>query len=321
LNLKQSITLQLTIANIATMDYVDTLRALVAVVDAGGFAKASRVMGASPAWVTRAVAQLEARLGVRVLARTTRVVRVTQPGARYVEDCRRILADLAEAESALQGTHARPVGRLTITAPVMFGQMHVMPIVERYLKAYPDVDLACWFVDRNVRLIEEGVDLAIRLGPLTENLLQAVPVGQVRRIVCASPAYLRRRGTPTTPADLAQHTLIYGGAIDTSAEWQFATNGVVKPMLLRPRLVSSTTEAARTAALAGIGITRMMSYQAASLVANGQLVRLLAEFEPPPLPIHVVHREGARVPPKVRTFVDMAVRSLRSNTALRAAAL
>ena len=188
------------------MDRLHLMRVLVAVVDAGGFAGAARKLDLSPPAITRAIAALESRLAVRLLTRTTRVVRVTEAGARYAEDCRRILAEVDEADEAAGGVHAVPRGRLTITAPVLFGGMHVVPVVTEFLDRFPEVSAACWFVDRVVNIVDEGVDVAVRIGELPDSSAQAIRVGAVRRVICAAPAYLERHGTPVHPDELARHT-------------------------------------------------------------------------------------------------------------------
>jgi DNA-binding transcriptional LysR family regulator len=288
----------------------------VAVVDSGGFASAARKLHLSPPVVTRAVAELEERLGLRLLTRTTRVVRVTDAGARFAEDCRRILAEIDEAETAATGTHASPRGTLTLTAPVLFGQLYVTPILVRYLRQFPEVDAQCLFLDRIVNVVEEGIDVAVRIGELPDSSLQATRVGRVRRVLVAAPAYLQAHGVPQRPEDLAGHTIAAASGVNPVSEWRF--NDAGKPLLqrLQPRLRTTTNDSAIAAAVAGLGITRLLSYQVAALVAAGQLQVVLEDFEAAPLPVHVVHHEGRRATQKVRAFVDLAVQSLRADPAL-----
>lgn len=299
------------------MDRLQAMEAFVAVVDCGGFASAARRLDLSAPVVTRAVAELEARLGVRLLTRTTRAVRVTEAGARYAEDCRRILADMAEADSATSGSRSALKGLLGVTAPVLFGNLHVTPIVAGYLQRYPDVDAHCVFVDRVVNLVDEGLDVAVRIGELPDSSLKAVAVGRVRRMLVASPAYLAAQGRPQRPADLAGHTLIQPVGVSPYPEWRFAEGGRPLVQRIRPRLRTTTNDAARSFALAGLGIARLISYQVADALARGELLPLLEDFETPPLPVHVVHHEGRHMTQKVRAFVDLAVDALRANPALR----
>lgn len=299
------------------MDRLSAMAAFLAVVDTGGFASAARKLKVSPSVVTRAVGELEARLGVRLLARTTRFVRVTEAGNGYADDCRRILAQLDEADSAAAGTHAAPSGRLSVTAPVNFGRMYVLPVVHRYLARFAQVDVHCWFVDRVVNLVDEGVDVAVRIGDLPDSSLQAVQVGQVRRVLCAAPDYLARHGTPQRPEDLARHVVIASTGMATTSEWRFHEGGHTLPVRVLPRLTVTTNEAAAASAEAGFGITRLPLYQIAQAVQEGRLVLVLQGFERAPLPIHVVHREGRHAPHKVRAFIDEAVAALQGDPRLR----
>jgi DNA-binding transcriptional LysR family regulator len=275
------------------MDRLQAMAAFVAVVDAGGFAAAARRLNVSPSVVTRAVSELEERVGVRLLTRTTRFVRVTDAGTRYADDCRRILADLDEADGAAAGSHAAPKGRLTVTGPVNFGRMYVLPIVHQYLAEFTQVDVTCWFVDRVVNLVDEGVDVAVRIGDLPDSSLQAVQVGQVRQVLCASPDYLARHGTPQRPEALPDHVIVAATGVSPTSEWRFHEGRKQLPVRLQPRLTVTTNEAAAASAAAGQGITRLPLYQIAQAVQEGRLQLVLEDFERVPMPIHVVHREGA----------------------------
>jgi DNA-binding transcriptional LysR family regulator len=261
------------------MDRLQAMTAFVAVVDGGGFAPAARKLNLSPPVVTRAVAELEARLGVRLLTRTTRVVRVTEAGARFADDCRRVLATVDEAEEAATGSHAVPRGHLTVTSPALFGAMFITPIVTDYLTRYPEVDASCWFVDRVVNLVDEGVDAAVRIGELPDSSLQAVRVGQVRRVICASPAYLARAGTPATPDELALHCVISAGGVTPSPDWRIDDGGIPRVVKLRPRLTTTSNDGAIAAALGGFGLTRVLSYQVAEHLREGRLQRVLIACE------------------------------------------
>ncbi|MDT9002244.1 LysR family transcriptional regulator [Paucibacter sp. APW11] len=299
------------------MDRFHLIKVFVAVVDAEGFAGAARQLNLSPPAVTRAIAELESHLGVRLFTRTTRVVRVTEAGARYVEDCRRILAELAEADESVSGLHATPRGRLTVTAPALFGALFITPVVAEYLQRYPEVNASCWFLDRVVNLVEEGVDVALRIGELADSSLQAVRVGQVRRVIVAAPDYLQRQGVPQTPEDLSAHTIVAASGVTPTPEWRFRdTDGGPRSIKLQPRMVTTTNDSAVAAAVGGFGLSRLMSYQVAEHVQAGRLQIVLSDYESAPLPVHLVHREGRHASQKARAFLDLAIERLRSNKAL-----
>jgi DNA-binding transcriptional LysR family regulator len=298
------------------MDKLHAMSAFAAVVDAGGFAGAARRLGLSPPAVTRAINELESHLGVRLLTRTTRAVRVTDAGARYAEDCRRILQAIEEADESAGGAHAAPKGRLSVAAPSLFGARFVAPVVGDYLQRYPDMRVSCWFLDRVVQLLEEGVDAALRIGDLPDAGLSAVRVGQVRRVVCAAPAYLDQRGTPDAPEELAAHAVIAAGGAVPAAEWRLLVGGNARMIKLEARLHTTTHEAALQAALAGVGIARLPWFLVADAVKSGTMRVLLHSHETAPLPVHVVHREGRHPTQKVRAFVDLAVQALRAEPLL-----
>ncbi len=299
------------------MDRFQAMSTFVTVVETGGFASAARKLDVSPSVVSRVVTELEERLGVRLLTRTTRVVRLTDAGNGFFEDCRRILGEVDTAELAARGTHASPRGVLSLTAPVLFGRLHVTPIVLDYLSRYPEADANCWFVDRVVNLVDEGIDVAVRIAQLPDSSLQAIPVGRVRRVLCASPAYLAKHGTPSRPEDLDAHTIIASTGSSSPPEWRLHDGDRTVIVRTRARFITTTNDSAIDAALADFGIARLLSYQVAHHVSEGRLVIVLAEFEPPPLPIHLVHREGRHVTQKVRAFLDLAVATLRADASLR----
>lgn len=298
------------------MDRLHLISVFVAVVDATGFAGAARKLNISPPAVTRAINELETHLGVRLLTRTTRVVRVTEPGARYAEDCRHILAQLAEADESVAGMQRTPRGRLTITAPVLFGAKFVAPIVTEYLQDNPEVVAACWFLDRVVNMLEEGADIGIRIGELPDSSMHATSVGRVRRVICAAPAYLELHGVPRAPVELQSHVIVSASAVTPTPEWRFAENGEPCIVKLQPRMTTTSNDSALAAALAGFGVTRLLSYQVAEFVKDGRLRPLLSEFELPSMPVHVVHREGQHASKKARSFIDLVVERLRANPAL-----
>lgn len=298
------------------MDRFHLMNVFVAVAEEQGFAGGARRLGLSPPAVTRAIAALEHRLGVKLLNRTTRYVRATDAGARYLESARRILSEIDEADEAAAGTHAAPRGELAVTAPVLFGSLYVVPGIVDFLERYPDVSVSALFLDRVVGLLEEGLDVGVRIGELPDSTLRAIPVGFVRRVVCASPRYLEKHGVPREPAELARHAIVAASPVSPSVEWRFGAGKQSVTAKIKPRLSVTSNDAAIRAALLGFGITRLMSYQVADHLAAGRLERVLVAREPPPLPIHVIHVEGRQASAKVRGFVDLLVDRLRSYPAL-----
>lgn len=297
------------------MDHLQSLRAFVAVADAAGFAAAARRLDCSPPAVTRAIAALEGRLGVLLLQRSTRSVRLTETGERFLQDCRRILAELDEAERAAAGVQGEAQGLLAITAPQMFGRLHVAPLIADFLRAQPRVQLRSLFIDRLVHLLDEGIDVAVRIAHLPDSGLTALPVGSLRRLVVGSPEYLAREGRPQTPQDLARHQAI-GFSFDalTPKPWRFRDGQVAHP---RVAWVSNNNEVSIAAAEAGQGLTRCLAYQAAEGLRAGRLSIVLAEHELPPVPVHIVYPAGRRAPAKVRAFVDFARERLAAEPVLR----
>jgi len=294
------------------MDRLESMRVFVAVAETGGFAAAARRLAMSPAAVTRAVAALEARIGARLLTRTTRVVRLTEAGTRFLADCRRILSEVEEAERSAAGSHAEPRGHIAITAPYMFGRMYVAPVVLDFLAAHPHVTARTLFADRIVDLLEEGMDVAVRIAHLPDSTLTAIRVGSVRRVVCASPEFLAQHGTPRAPADLSRFPTIAFSQDATRVRWTFGRGRKVQTVTFEPLLTVNTSDVAIAAAVAGRGLTRVLSYMIGPEVRAGRLKIVLSEFEPPPLPVSVVHPEGRRAAAKVRAFVDFAVERLRA---------
>lgn len=294
------------------MDRLDGMRVFVAVAEAGGFAPAARALRLSPPAVTRAVAALEDRIGSRLLHRTTRTVRLTEAGVRFLADAKRILAELEEAEATAAGAHAEPRGQLVVTAPLLFGTMHVAPVVLGFLDRYPQVAARTLFVDRVVDLMDEGIDVAVRIAELPDSSLAAVRVGSLRRVVCASPDFLARHGTPQTPRDLEGLEGIGFQSASPLASWVFRRGDgggdTVRP---RMRLLVNNADLAVTAAAEGRGVTRVLHYQAADAVRDGRLRIVLADHEPPRIPVHLVHLEGRRAAARVRAFVDFAAERLR----------
>lgn len=298
------------------MDRLYLMSVFVAVAEAESFAKASRNLGISPPTVTRAITALEDKLGVRLLTRTTRVVRLTEAGARYLDDSRRIMTEVDEADESAAGINATPRGQLRVTAPVLFGKIFVTPVILEYLDLYSAVNVSALFLDRVVNLVEEGIDIAIRIGELPDSSLRAAKVGMVRQVVVAAPRYLQEYGIPLHPSDLKSHRIVAAMGITALPDWKFYAHG--KPMSARvaPRMTVTTIESAIEAVRSGWGMTRLLSYQVAPYFKQGQLKTVLSEFEPPALPIHVVHQDGRRPTAKVRAFVDLVVERLRADPAL-----
>ena len=298
------------------MDRFHLMAVYVAVAEEESFAGGARRLGMSPPAVTRAIAALEKRLGVSLLTRTTRFVRATDAGQRYLEQARRILAEADEADEAVAGVNSAPRGQLAVTAPVLFGRMFVMPSIVDYLRHFPDMAISAVFLDRVVNLLEEGMDVGVRIGELPDSSMRAVTVGHVRRVVCAAPDYLKKHGVPRTPSEISEHTVIAASPVSPSVDWKFADGKKTTSVKLTPRLTVTNNESAIVAAAQGFGLARLLSYQVAAFLASGQLKAVLGDYEPPRLPIHVLHSEGRRASAKVRTFVDMLVERLRGDKAL-----
>lgn len=293
------------------------MQVFVTVSEEGGFAAASRKLDVSPAAVTRAIVALEEQLGTVLLQRTTRNVRLTDAGRQYFDDSRAILASIAEANEAASGVNAEPRGHLSVTASVLFGRMFLMPCIVEYMQRYPQVEVSAHLLDRVVNLVEEGMDVAVRIGHLPDSSLRAFRVGQIRRVLCASPAYLEANGVPGHPSDLLQHTIVSSSAISPRVEWQFGKADEQLTVRMKPRLIVTSNDAAMQAAIGGLGITRLLSYQVAQEVARGGLILLLEEFEEAPWPVQVVHREGKYGSFKVRAFIDCVVERLRAQPELQ----
>jgi DNA-binding transcriptional LysR family regulator len=293
------------------------MQVFVAVGEEQGFAAAARRLGMSPPAVTRAISALEQELSVKLLQRTTRIVRLTDAGSRYLLDCKRLLGELADAEQAVSGQAGEPRGQLAITASVMFGRLFVAPILLDFLQRHPQVTGRAVLADRVLDLIEEGLDVAVRIARLADASFSAVRVGSVRQVVVASPAYLKKQGVPRVPKDLSECTVVSFASDRAQPLWSFVTGKQALSIRPHSRLIVNSSEVAIQAAVSGAGVTRALSYMVASEVKAGRLRIILSEFEPEPLPIHVIHREGRRAAPRVRAFVDDAVAKLRGNALLK----
>ncbi len=298
------------------MDRFTQMLVFQSVSEEESFAAAARKLDMSPPAVTRTIAALEERLGVRLLNRTTRYVRPTETGMRYLEDTRKIIEELEAADEAATGINAYPRGQLRITAPTLFGKLHILPSITKYLEQYPDMRIEALLLDRLVNLVEEGIDVGVRIGELPDSSYRAIRVGQVRHILVASPSYLKKNGIPKSLDELVNHRLIGSSAGEFSSRWKFQLNGKEKTVRLQPKLILSTNDAAIEAAASGFGITRVISYQVAEQLKNGKLKIVLAKYEKASLPVHIIHREGRGSPVRIRSFIDLLRTDLQSNKAL-----
>ena len=287
------------------MDQLHMLRTFVAVADRASFAEAARRLRISPTAASRAVAALEASLGAVLLRRTTRSVRVTEEGAAYLQHCRVALGELDDAALALHGDRATPSGTLVLTAPVTFGRLHILPIVTALLRANPSLKVELTLVDRIVRLVDEGIDVAVRIGDLSDSRLHALKVAEVRRVLVASPTYLAAHGTPANVPALHDHALLSFTELDHMHEWRFGPSGKIA-IRIEPRLTLNTADAAVAAAIDGLGIVRLLSYQVIDAVASGQLVNLFDDLAPLPLPVHLVYQANRRASVNVSALIDAA---------------
>jgi DNA-binding transcriptional LysR family regulator len=294
------------------MDRFESMSTFVAVVEAGGFSAASRKLGMPLATVSRKVADLEEQLKARLLVRSTRSISLTDTGRDYFESCRRLLEDLAEAERLAAGEYRAPKGSLVISAPVVFGRAYLAPIVVDFLQAYPDIDVDLRLGAGGDNLIEQQIDLAIRIGVQPDSSLMAIRAGEIRHVVVASPSYLQRRGLPKHPRDLIEHSCVTLAPHETATEWIFMYDKGANKYPVRSRLIVTTAEAAADAAVAGVGIAHLFCYQVSKPVADGTLQLLIREFEPPPFPVNLVYAAGRHMPQKLRAFIDFVLPRLKS---------
>ena len=288
------------------MDRLDAMSVLVTAAEAGSLSAASRRLGTPLATVSRKVSELETHLGTRLLNRSSRRLTLTEAGRSYIEACKRILDDVREAERAASGEYSTPRGELILTAPIVFGRLHVLPVVSEFLKAYPEIDIRMVLADRVANLFEDQVDLAVRIGDLPDSSLIASRVGAIRRVTCASPAYFAAHGGLRAPADLSTHDCVTFDGLMSPQAWTFMAGRTELTVSIHSRLVVTTAEAAIDAAIAGIGITRVLSYQIADCLRAGTLESALEAFEPPAWPVHLVHGSGPFLPQKLRAFRDFS---------------
>jgi len=293
------------------MDKLRAMEIFVCIVDEGSLTAAADAIGMSGPSVVRALAALERAMSVRLMNRTTRRSSLTDEGREYYERCKRVLAEVEEADASISARRAAPSGRLRLTAPVAYGRMHVAPIVVDFMAKYPQMEIELLLLDRIIDLVEEGVDVALRIGNLPDSTLVAVPAGATRRVVCAAPSYLKRAGVPQSPADLLDHRCIVFSGLSRGTDWLFAGKRSAQ-VDVHPALRTNQFDVAVDACLRGLGCGQFLSYQVDWLVNAGKLKRVLGEFEPAPLPIHVVYPHGRHVSANVRAFMDMAVPGLRA---------
>jgi DNA-binding transcriptional LysR family regulator len=294
------------------MDRLEAMSVLVAVADAGSLSAASRRLGTPLATVSRKVSELEEHLKTRLLNRSSRRMTLTDPGRSYVAACKRIIEQVDEAEREATGEYRAPKGQLTVTAPVVFGRHHVLLVALEFLKAHPAIDLRLVLSDHILNLLEDSIDLAIRIGVLPDSSLIATRIGSTRHVVCASPGYLAARGRPRNPDDLSGHDCITFENLASPRAWNFKSGKGERAVVVHSRLSVTTAEAAIDAAVAGVGITRVLSYQIEDARRAGALEIALEAFEPAPWPIHAVHAGQGPLPLKLRTFLDWAVPRLRA---------
>jgi DNA-binding transcriptional LysR family regulator len=290
------------------------MKIFVKVAEVGSFAEAARALYLSPPAVTRAVASLESSIGSRLFVRTTRAVKITPAGSTYLDDCRRILAAVEASDFAARHAHTVPSGVLTVTAPAMFGQLYVLPVLLNYLLEQPNVSGRTMLTNRVTNLVDEDIDVAIRIGRLPDSTYRAIQVGSVRTLVCATPAYFLENGTPHQPSDLIGHRIVAATSTWAPQEWEFGNPAM--NLKLNPRLMCDSDESTIAATVAGWGITRLLAYKVVHLLNDGTLQTVLADYEQSPIPVHVVHTEGRHASAKVRLFVDKLVAELRQNPLL-----
>ena len=285
------------------MDQLEAIRTFVAVADHKSFAEAARQRRISPTAASRALGELERHLGTVLLRRTTRSVQLTPEGSSYLEHCRKALAELDDAALALRGEDGNPSGLLVITAPVTLGRLQVLPVVAALIQTHPALEVRLTLVDRIVRLVEEGVDVAVRIGDLSDSSLRAIRVGETRRVLVASPSYLAKRGVPDSVAALHDHDLIAFDNFSQNGEWRFAGEG--RPAIrFEPKLLTNSVEAAIDAAILGAGITRVLTYQVEDAVRAGRLSYVLEAFDPPAVPISLLFQANRARSANVRAFID-----------------
>lgn len=295
-----------------TMDRFELMQIAVTVVDSGSLSAAARKLDLPLPTVSRKVAALEVHLKTRLFTRASRRIGLTDAGSEYLRHCRRLLVEIGEVERAAAGEYSEPKGELLISAPLVFGRLHVLPIVNQFLGVYPEVDVHLSLADRIVNLLEERIDLAVRIGELPDSSLIATRLGSIHQVTCASPAYLKRHGVPKDPEGLRAHHCVTFDGVSSADSWQFGEGRSKRTIRVHSRLVVSTAEAAIDAAVAGVGITRVLSYQAAEAIAAGSLRPILKGENSLPKPVSFAYRAGRLLPQKLRAFLDFATPRLRT---------
>lgn len=303
------------------MDRLESMQVLLAVVEAGTLSGAGRQLGMPLATVSRKVSDLETHLKTQLLIRSTRQLTLTEAGRAYVVACKRILGDMLEAERAAMGEYSAPCGELVLAAPMVFGRLHLLPVVCDFLERYPDIRARLLLSDRNVNLLEDSVDLALRIGALPDSGQNAARLGTIQRVVCASPAYLAARGRPLDPRELTAHRCVSFELPVAAEKWRFTIGGEQVSVPIAPCLAANTAEAAVDAAVAGTGITCVLSYQVEAALRAGQLELLLREFEPAPIPVSFLYPGQSHMPAKLRALLDFAIPRLRARLQSANAAL
>jgi len=298
------------------MDRLYLMTVFVAVAEEEGFAGAARRLAVSAPSVTRSIAALEEHLGAKLFNRTTRFVRLSEAGLRYLEDARRVITAADEADQAAAGINAEPRGHISVTASVLFGRLHLMPGIVEYMRRYPAMEVSALFVDRVVNLLEEGIDVAIRIGDLPDSSYRAIRVGSVRRVVCASPAYLEQHGRPRSPEDLSTHQIILASGLSSTPEMKFIKAGESFSVRVKPKLILSDNASVIEAAVNSLGITSLFSYQISPQILDKSLEVILSPYEVKPRPVHIVHSEGRYASAKIRTFIELMAETLLANTSL-----
>ena len=296
------------------MDRLESMAILVASVEEGSFSAAGRKLGVPLPSVSRKVADLEAHLKMQLLVRSTRKLALTEAGATYFAACKRILEEVDGAEAQAAGEYTAPRGELALTAPIVFGRLHIVPIVNAFLSRFSEINVRMTLSDQNANIVDDHIDMAVRIGELPDSALIATRVGSIRRVVCGSPAYFAAHGAPKTPDDLARHQCVAFSAMGLGASWMFKTRGRrLKFIAPSCRLQINNAEAAIDAAIAGVGLTHVLSYQVVRAVSEKKLKIVLRDFEPPPIPIHFVHAHQGLLPLKMRRFLEFAAPRVRKS--------
>jgi DNA-binding transcriptional LysR family regulator len=296
------------------MDRFEAMSFFVTAVDLGSFSAAARMLSIPLPTVSRKVAELEQRLNARLLIRSTRKLTLTEAGEAYLNACRTILEHVGDAERNASGEYSTPRGDIVVTAPIVFGRLHLLPVINDFLAAFPEIHIKLTLSDVKLHLIDDRIDIALRIGRLPDSSLVATPVGTVCRVVCGSPTYFAGAGKPKKPEDLADHACVSFKALASGTTWTFASSPGQRPdrqVGIRPRLSVNTAEAAIDAAIAGVGVTHVLSYQVARAVEEGSLIVVLRDFEPEPMPVSVVHAGQKIQPIKTLRFIEFCVPRLR----------